>query len=47
MTLEELQKFKELVEPSQFERICNFERVQIAAGQTDITEDQIKQLLGE
>jgi len=47
MILEELQKFKELVEPSEFERVCNFERVQIAAGLTEITEDQIKQLLGE
>ena len=47
MILEELKKSKELLEPSQFERLCNFERVQIAAGQTEITEDQIKQLLGE
>jgi hypothetical protein len=47
MKLEELKKFKELLEPSEFERVCNFEKARVANKQTDITEDEIQELLGE
>lgn len=45
MTLEQLQVLKDTLSESNFERACNFEKMQISLGHSEVTNQEVEDLL--